>query len=45
MDGSDWRPGHLKEPINDERVLVKFKSEPVGATVLLDGQLLCKETP
>jgi TolB-like protein len=31
--------------INDERVLVKFESEPVGATVLLDGQLLCKETP
>ncbi|MGB8298577.1 MAG: PEGA domain-containing protein [Polyangia bacterium] len=31
--------------VSDDRVLVKFESEPSGATVLLDGELLCKETP
>jgi TolB-like protein len=28
-----------------ERVVVKFESEPNGATLLVDGELLCKETP
>jgi len=31
--------------VRDGRVLVKFESEPSGATVLLDGDLLCKEAP
>lgn len=30
---------------NDNRVLVKFESDPPGATVLVDAELLCRETP
>lgn len=31
--------------VSDQRVLVRFESAPAGATVLLDGQVICKETP
>jgi len=28
-----------------ERIVVKFESDPAGAAVLVDGDLVCKETP
>jgi TolB-like protein len=31
--------------VNDNRVLVKFESDPPGATVMMDAELLCRETP
>ena len=36
---SDWRVNEADE------VIIGFDSRPQGATVLLDGRLICKETP
>jgi TolB-like protein len=43
------REGHIAADgdfvAKDDRILVTFESDPLGATVLLDGDVLCKETP
>ncbi|HOW50883.1 MAG TPA: PEGA domain-containing protein [bacterium] len=49
--GSSFKEGKIGEQVEDweigqgEETIVKFESEPTGATVRVDGKLLCQQTP
>ena len=49
--GSSFKEGKIGEQVEEwdigqgEETIVKFESEPTGATVRVDGKLLCQQTP